>query len=276
MSAAAITPTPQTAHDRPGHYKFSGLLGSEWTKLRTVRSTMWTIGLTIFIGILISALATAATRANWFTTTAANRAGFDPIARTLIGVFFGTFIIGVLGVLVITAEYSTGTIHAVLCAAPRRLRVLAAKTVVFGAVALVVSEITSFASFFLGQAFLTAPVPHATIASPGALRAVAGSGLYLCAIGLFALGLATIIRHTAGAISAFAGILLLIPVLGAALPTSLDNDLTRFMPLRIGEEMVSGPPLANSFSPWTGLLVLCIYAAVLLAIGAVVLVKRDA
>lgn len=276
MSAATITHAAQTTHARPGHYKFAGLLRSEWTKLRTVRSTMWTLGLTILIGVVISVLATAATRANWATTTPANRADFDPIARTLIGVFFGTFTIGVLGVLAVTAEYSTGTIHSVLCAAPRRLWVLAAKTIVFGAVALVISEVASFASFFLGEAFLAAPVPHATITSPGALRAVAGSGLYLCAIGLFALGLGTIIRHTAGAISAFAGILLLIPIIGAALPTSLDNDLTRFMPLRIGEEMVSGPPLANSFSPWTGLLVLCIYAAVLLIVGAVVLVKRDA
>jgi ABC-2 type transport system permease protein len=276
VSAATISNTPDTTHARSGHYKFSGLLGSEWTKLRSVRSTMWTLGLTILIAVVISALATAATRASWSTTTLANRTGFDPIGRTLIGVFFGTFTIGVLGVLVVSAEYGTGTIHAVFCAAPRRLRVLAAKTIVFGAVALVISEIASFASFFLGQAFLTAPVPHATITSPGALRAVAGSGLYLCAIGLFALGLASIIRHTAGAISAFAGILLLVPIIGAALPTSLDNDLTRFMPLRIGEELVSGPPLANSFSPWTGLAVLCAYVAVLLIIGAVVLVKRDA
>jgi ABC-2 type transport system permease protein len=276
VSAATITHASDTTQARAGHYKFSGLLGSEWTKLRTVRSTMWTLGLTILIGVVISVLATAATRANWFTATPASRAGFDPIGRSLIGVFFGTFTIGVLGVLVMSAEYGTGTIHAVFCAAPRRLRVLAAKTVVFGAVALVISEITSFASFFLGQAFLTAPVPHATLATPGALRAVAGSGLYLCVIGLFALGLASIIRHTAGAISAFAGILLLVPIIGAALPTSLDNDLARFVPFRIGEEMVSGPPLANTFSPWTGLAVLCAYVAVLLIIGAVVLVKRDA
>jgi ABC-2 type transport system permease protein len=95
-------------------------------------------------------------------------------------------------------------------------------------------------------------------------------------MGLFALGLATIIRHTAGAISAFAGIQLLVPLIVQQLPTSLDNDLTRFLPLRIGATIVSGPPLASTFSPWTGLAVLCAYAAVFLVIGAVVLVKRDA
>jgi ABC-2 type transport system permease protein len=276
VSTATITTAREAKSVRPGHYRFSGLLHSEWTKLQTVRSTMWTLGLTILIGVLISAIATAATRANWFTTTPANRAGFDPIGESLIGVYFDMFTIGVLGVLVISAEYRTGTIHAVFCAAPRRLRVLAAKAIVFGAVALAISEITAFASFFLGQAFLTAPAPHATIGSAGALRAVAGTGLFLCVMGLFALGLATIIRHTAGAISAFAGILLLIPLIVSALPSFLDNDLARYMPLRIGAALVSGPPLPNTFSPWIGLLVLCAYASVLLTIGGVVLVKRDA
>jgi ABC-2 type transport system permease protein len=259
-----------------GRYGIVELLRSEWTKLRTVRSTMWTLGLTVMIGVAIGALATAVTRADWLTTTAANRAAFDPIGRSLIGVYFGQLTIGVLGVLVISAEYRTGTIRAAFSATPRRPLVLAAKALVFGAAALVTSEIASFASFFLGQALLTAPAVHATIGSPGALRAVTESGLYLCVMGLFALGLATIIRHTAGAISAFAGIQLLIPLIVQQLPSSLDNDLARFLPLRIGATIVSGPPLANTFSPWTGLAVLCAYAAVFLVIGAVVLVKRDA
>jgi ABC-2 type transport system permease protein len=260
----------------PGRYGLGELLRSEWTKLRTVRSTVWTLGLTILIGIAISAIATGASRATWSTMSAADRAGFDPIGRTLIGVYFGQFTIGVLGVLAMSAEYSTGTIRATFCAAPRRTSILAAKALVFGAVALVVSEIVAFASFFLGQAFLTAPAAHATIGSPGALRAVAGSGLFLCVMGLFALGLATIIRHTAGAISALVALLLVLPLIIQALPTSLNNDLSRYTPLRIGAVMVSGPPLSHTFSPWTGLAVLLIYAAVLLAAGAVLLVKRDA
>jgi ABC-2 type transport system permease protein len=259
-----------------GRYGIGGLLRSEWTKLRTVRSTMWTLGLTVLIGVAIGALSTGVARANWLTMSPADRAAFDPIARSLTGVYFGQFTIGVLGVLAISAEYATATIRGTFCAAPRRTPVLVAKALVFGVVALVISEIVALASFLLGQAFLTAPAIHATIGSPGALRAVAGSGLFLCVMGLFALGLATIIRHTAGAISAFVGILLVVPLIVQQLPGSLDNDLARFLPLRIGAEMVSGPPLTNTFSPWTGLAVLCIYAAVFLVIGAVVLVKRDA
>jgi ABC-type transport system involved in multi-copper enzyme maturation permease subunit len=260
----------------PGRYGISGLLRSEWTKLRSVRSTLWTLGLTVLLGVVIGVIATWATRANWSTTSAANQASFDPIGRSLIGVYFGQFTIGILGVLVVTAEYATGTIRATFSAAPRRISVLAAKTLVFGIVALITSEIVAFASFFLGQAFLTPPAIHATIGSPDALRAVAGSGLYLGVMGLFALGLGTIIRHTAGAISAFVGLLLVLPLIVAALPSSLNDDVSRFMPLRIGAAMVSGRPLSHTFSPWTGLAVLCAYSIVFLVAGLVLLVKRDA
>jgi ABC-type transport system involved in multi-copper enzyme maturation permease subunit len=276
VSAATITAAREAKPARPGHYRFSGLLRSEWTKLRTVRSTMWTLGFTIVIGVALATIFAAVVRVHWAKMTPSKRASFDPIGISMIGVYFGVLTIGILGVLAISAEYSTGTIRATFSAAPGRLRVLAAKTLVFGAVALVISEITAFASFFLGQAILTAPAAHVTIGSPGALRAVAGSGLYLCVIGLFSLGLATLIRHTAGAISAFTGTLLVIPVIGTALPSSLDNDLSRYFPLRIGAEMVSGQPLSHAFSPWTGLAVLCVYAAVFLVIGGAVLVNRDA
>jgi ABC-type transport system involved in multi-copper enzyme maturation permease subunit len=262
----------------PGHYGISGLLRSEWTKLRTVRSTMWTLGVTVVVGIGISALATAETRAHWATMSPGNRLSFDPTSTSLTALLFCQLAIGVLGVLVMSAEYGTGTIRATFSAAPRRPLVLAAKAAVFGLVALVVAEVVAFASFLVGQALLSAPATHATLSTPGALRAVVGTGLYLGVIGLFALGLATIIRHTAGAISAFVGILLVLPIIVQTLPNSIQDDIQRFLPLRIGAEMMSvnsgGGP--NTFSPWTGFFVLCIYAAVVLVIGGILLVRRDA
>ena len=209
-----------------GRYGISGLLRSEWTKLRTVRSTMWTLGVTVVLGIGVSVLATAETGRTG--SQPARHIGFDPISTSLIGVFIGQFAIGVLGVLVMSAEYGTGTIRATLSAAPRRPLVLVAKVIVFGAVALVVAEVVSFLAFFVGQALLTAPAPHATLSSPGAWRAVVGSGLYVAVLGLFSLGLATIIRHTAGAISAFVGILLVLPLIVQALPTSLEPRRAAF------------------------------------------------
>jgi ABC-2 type transport system permease protein len=271
---------PAVAHKHlpPGRYGISGLLRSEWTKLRSVRSTMWTLGITIVLGIGVSVLATAETRAHWLTTSAANRQGFDPISTSLIGVFIGQFAIGILGVLVMSGEYGTGTIRATFSAAPRRPLVLVAKAIVFGVVALIVAEVVSFLAFFVGQALLTAPTPHATLASPGAWRSVVGSGLYVGVLGLFSLGLATIVRHTAGAISAFVGILLVLPLVVQALPSSVEFDVRRFLPDRIGAQMLKGHAngFPGSFSPWIGLLILCGYAAVLLVIGGMLLVRRDA
>ncbi len=260
----------------PGRYGLSGILKSEWTKLRTVRSTRWTLGATVVVGIALTVIAASLVRAHWSTRSPADRASFDAIANSLIGVYFGQLTIGVLGVLAMSAEYGTGTIRATLCASPRRPRVLVAKVLVFGVVALTTAEIVAFSSFFVGQAILTAPATHATIGSPGALRAVVGCGLYLSVIGLLGLGLATIIRHTAGAISAFVGILFLFPAIVAALPSSLNNEIARYGPLRIGAAMISGKSLPNTFSPWAGLAVLGAFTAVVLIIGGVLLVRRDA
>lgn len=278
MTVTTINTSPARERVLPvGRYGIADLLRSEWTKLRSVRSTMWTLAVTVVLGIGVSALATAETRAHWATTSPGSRAGFDPISTSLIGLFIGQFAIGILGALAISAEYGTGTIRATLSAAPRRPLVLGAKAAVFGAVALVVAEVVAFLAFFLGQALLTAPATHATLASPGALRAVVGSGLYVCVLGLFSLGLATIIRHTAGAISGFVGILLVLPLIVQALPTSMALHVRPYLPDRIGVEMISAhSAFPGDLSPWTGLLVLCGYAAATLAIGAALLVKRDA
>ena len=278
MSTAMVNPAITGARGlRPGRYGISGLLKSEWTKLRTVRSTMWTLGITVVVGIGISALAAAETRSHWATMGPGQRASFDPTSTSLTALLLCQLAIGVLGVLVMSAEYGTGTIRATFSAAPRRPLVLAAKVIVFGVVTLVVAEIVAFASFLLGQALLTAPATHASLSTPGALRAVVGTGLYLGVIGLFALGLATIIRHTAGAISAFVGILLVLPIIIEALPNSLQFDIRRFLPLQIGGVMMSvNSQNAHSFAPWTGFFMLCVYAAAVLVIGGVLLVRRDA
>jgi len=277
MSATTVTdPVGPQKVLPPGTYGMSGLLRSEWTKLRTVRSTMWTLGVTLVLGIGLSALATAETRAHWSSMGPGDRLSFDATQTSLIGVFFGQFTIGILGVLVMSAEYGTGTIRATLSAAPRRPLVLAAKASVFGAVALVVSELVAFVAYFLGQALLSAPATHTTIGSPGALRAVAGSGLYLCVLGLLALGLAAIIRHTAGAISAFIGILLVLPLVVAALPNSFGNEIERFLPAHIGQAIVSLQTGPRSFAPWPGFFLLCGYAALSLLLGGYLLVRRDA
>lgn len=260
-----------------GHYSLLDLVKSEWTKIRTVRSTMWTIGVTVLLGIGIGALVCAVTQAHWSSMNLGSQLSFDAPATSLVGLFIAQFSVGILGVLVISAEYSTGTIRATLSSAPKRSRVFAAKVIVFGLLAFVVAEFTSFVAFFLGQFLLSAPATHATLSSPGAFRAVFGGGLYICVLGLIALGLGTIIRHTAGAISAFVGILLILPIIAATLPNQLSQDLRRFMPDRIGVDILTTKGgIAGGFSPWVGLLILCIYAVVLLVIGNSLMQRRDA
>lgn len=280
-NVATVTVTA-LALDAPllsGRYNLIDLARSEWTKLRTVRSTMWTIVITVILGLGVSAIATAETRANWSTMSPSSIHSFDPISLSLIGTFIAQFAIGVLGVLVVSAEYSTGTVRAVFCAAPHRRSVLLAKILVFTAVAVVVAEFVAFASFLLGQSLLSSPAIHATLATPGALRAVVGCGLYIAALGLLGLGLAMIIRHSAAALSTFVGLLLILPLLVQALPNSIAVDVRRFLPDRIGADMIAANGTlhgSNVFSPWVGFLILVGYVVVANVIGAILLTRRDA
>lgn len=297
MTTAAVESTRHGASVLPvGRYSVTDLARSEWIKLRSVRSTVWSFAIMAVLGIGIGVMATAETRANWTHT---GNLGFQPIRTSLIGVDVAQLVVGVLGVLVMTGEYGTGTIRATFSAAPRRPAVLVAKTAVFTVVALVVSEVVAFLSFFLGQAMLTAPAPHATLATSGAVRAVVGSGLYICVIGLIGLGLGVLIRHTAGAIGALVGVLLILPLVVSALPSSIIQAVQRYEPLQIGKMMITVPPRfiratihgpggvvrhvvihggggTITFSPWVGFGILCGYAVALLAVGTVLLVRRDA
>jgi len=267
---------------RPGHYTMVGIVRSEWTKLRSVRSTVWTLAITVVGVVGIGALSTYFTARNWDQAGLADRLTFDPTARSLAGVFLGQIALGVLGVLVMSAEHTTGTIRSTLAAAPRRWMVLLGKIVVYGVVALVTSEVITFAAFELGQQLLKGTTPYATLSQPGVLSAVAGAGLVLAVLGLFALGLATILRHTAGAIAAFVGLLLVLPLVIQAFPSSVSRALDRYMPLIIAEHMAStrlsaadfgGGPL---FGRWAGFGILCAYTVVTLAIGCYLLERRDA
>jgi ABC-2 type transport system permease protein len=259
-----------------GRISMKGLLRSEWTKLRTVRSTMWTLGATVLTGVAASAIAMAVTRAHWATESAAARAAFDPVEVSLVGVYLGgSLVLGILGILAVSSEYATGTIRATLAAEPRRPMVLAAKVLVFTAVSLIIAEVTSCASFLLGQAILTSPAKHATLSNPGALRAVVGIGLFLCVSGLLALGIAAAVRHTAGAIGGYVFVMLVLPIIVAGFPSSIENGIERFLPESIGSAMIDNP-VPRAFGPWTGLLILCGYTALILALGTVLLVRRDA
>jgi hypothetical protein len=255
------------------------MLKSEWIKLRTVRSTMWTLVAMAIITVGLAVVAGLTITGRWNSMSLGDRLSFDPTNVALTGLLFSQLVIGVLGVLVMSAEYGTGTIRATLAAIPNRPMVLATKSAVFAGVALIVGEALSFIAFLVGQALFRSPVPHATLSQPGVLRAVVGGGLVIAVLGLFALGLATIIRHTAGAITAFVGTLLVLPLLVQALPSSIGAPIAKFLPLPISNTMTSvthAVGQSQALSPWTGFGVLCAYAIGALAIGGILMARRDA
>jgi hypothetical protein len=263
-----------------GHrIRVPSVLASEWIKLRSVRSTGWSIFAMTLITIGVAVIAGISVTHQWSTFSLPDKLTFDPTALSLRGLLFSELVIGVLGVLVISAEYGTVTIRATLSAVPHRPLVLATKAAVFAAVALVVGEVLSFGAFFLGQALLSSPAPHATLSQPGVLRAVVGGGLLVPVFGLFALGIGAIVRHTAGAITAYVGAFLVLPLIIEALPSSLSHPILKFMPFAIINTMTSVRTMFDfgpTFSPWTGFAIMCAYAAAALLIGGWLMVRRDA
>jgi len=276
-----VTTTPALRRLPPGRYRLSGVLRSEWTKIRSVRSTAWCILATVVAGIGVGILATTSQASQWRNSGFIDRTLFDPTSVSLTGLLFGQLAIGVLGGLTISAEYGSGAIRSTLAAVPRRPVVLAAKALVFGIVAFVVSETVSFAAFFIGQAILSGSTPTATLGQPEVLRAVIGGGLFLTFLGLMALGLAAMIRHTAGAITTFVAILLILPLVVSAFPAKYGHPVGRYLPATIGAAMTSTTTegahdqFLPAFPFWHGFAVLCVYAVASLVIGGVLMVRRD-
>ena len=262
------------------HAGFPGLLRAEWTKIRSVRSTVWTLIIFVVVCIGFTALIAWLTETHWYGPKAAPRdlrAIADPVGFILgTGVGLGQLAIGVLGVLVITSEYSTGVIRASLLAVPRRLPVLAAKAVVFAVLLLVVTEVVAFCSFFVGSAILHAHVP-VSLSGPGVTRAVVGAGLYLTVLGLLALAIGTMIRHTAGAISTIIGVVFVLPILSGLLPSSWGAHINAYLPEQAGTLIThTHEQSGDLLSPWQGFGVLCIWTVLALAAAAYLLERRDA
>ncbi len=261
-----------------GHYRLAGVVRSEWTKLRTVRSAQWMClgfaATTIATGVIFSSVEAS----QWARNAAAARAGLDPTDVSLkAALTVGQLALGVLGILVMTDEYTTGMIRSSLAAVPSRPRLLAAKAVILALVTLMAGEAVSFATFLAGQPVLrSGRAQYATLGEPGVLRAVALSGGYLALLALFGLGLGAIIRHSAGAVAAYATIMLVLPLLLAASP----GHVARFMPETILTSSVAAviPQAASQALPpgWDGFLVMAAYSAAALLAGGALFWRRDA
>lgn len=249
-------------------------LRSEYSKLITVRSTFWTLFTAVAANTGVAALLAIFVSGR---LSASEKATVDVVRLTLGGMHISQVAIGVLGVLVISSEYSTGTIRATLSAVPRRRLMLTAKAAVFTAASLAVGTASSFAAFFLFQALRSGSGMTAALSDPGVLRAVTGAGLYLGVIGVFGLGLGAIIRAPAGAIAALLGIMFVPPLLSDLLPHSWQTAIGPYLPLNAGGQIYIAARFdPGSLAPWTGLGVFCLYAAIALGTGIFLVSRRDA
>jgi hypothetical protein len=249
---------------------------SEWTKLRSLRSTLWSLFAAILLTILLPVLFAAITSSHWGSMSAHERADRHPLDIALAGVNLSQLAIAVLGVLVITGEYSTGMIRASFAAVPKRLPVLWAKTAVFGLVTLLLMVGPVLIAFFASQAILSRHhILQVSFSHPGVARSVIGGAVYLMLVGIFALGIGAIVRNTAGAIATFAGIFFVIPPLMNILPSSWNDAISKYLPSEAGRQLFSLTHDANSLSPGAGGLLFLGYCALTLAIAAVLLVRRD-
>jgi ABC-2 type transport system permease protein len=286
MSVPTTTATNDASDEVPGTGQIErnqghaallpAVMRSEWTKLRSVRSTMWslvaTFGITVGFGMLLS----WAYISRYDRLSLRERFSFDPTAHSLRGLFLAQLAIGVLGVLIITSEYTTGLIRTTFTAVPQRRSVLTAKALVFGATAFVVSMVSVFIAFFAGQAILNSKSLGVSLSDSHVLRAVLGAGAYLTIVGLLGLAIGAILRRTAGAIATLFGLVLVLPLLARALPSPWNDDVAKYLPSRLGEAMFSVRPDSTGLSPGIAFVVAIGWVVALIAVAAVLITRRDA
>jgi ABC-type transport system involved in multi-copper enzyme maturation permease subunit len=243
-----------------------------------VRSTVWSFAILVVAVIGFTALFTFLTVQQWSQMNTADQAQarLDPVPQILgSGLFLGQLAICVLGVLVASSEYTTGMIRSTLLASPHRLRMLAAKCVVFTVPVLIIGEVLSFASYGIGKSILASKV-HTSLSDPHVTRAVIGEGLYLAVLGLFALAIGQLIRHTAGAITTVIALVLVLVPLAGLLPGNIGKHVSAYLPTNAGQQIMQIYPKDQILSAWQGFGVFGLWTAVLLAVAAWLLVKRDA
>ncbi|HZR48316.1 MAG TPA: hypothetical protein VFB06_02245 [Streptosporangiaceae bacterium] len=248
------------------------VVAAEWIKLRGVRSTYWTLliaaGTAIGLSIVLAyAFATPQPKAGQTPP--------DPLLAGFASLEYAVLAVGVLGALTVTSEYSTGLIRTTLAAVPHRGALLAAKAAVVAAVTLVIGELAAWVSFFADQAILNGHHRGVSLSQPGVAGAVLADGLLLCVCALLGLGLGALIRHTAGAVAAVAGVMYL-PALLQALPAPWSDRFSRFTLITAAEQVTRHQPSLTEFAPAISLVVLLAWPAAALAAAAVVLTRRDA
>ncbi|MFD0257708.1 ABC transporter permease subunit [Kitasatospora indigofera] len=252
---------------------FPAVLQSEWTKVRSVRSTIWTLALTFVVTVGLGALLSLLTNNNFEEFTRGDNGPFDATGTAFSGIMLGELAIIVFGVLAVGNEYSTGMIRVTLAAVPQRGTLLTGKAVVLGALAFLVALVTAFVTFFLGQALLGS---HSTgLGEPHVLRAVFGAAFYLTMLCLFSAGVTAMLHNQTLALGVLVPFFFLLSPILSAVPKV--KTLAHYFPDYAGSRMLlvyeqNGQP----YGPWAGFLICLAWTLAALVGGALVLKSRDA
>ncbi|MFV2117853.1 ABC transporter permease [Streptomyces sp. Act-28] len=255
----------------------SAVLRSEWTKIRTVASTVWTLTSALVVTVAVGAGLSALTRARFEDLPEFERATFDPTVISFSGMVLGQLAMVVFGVLVVGTEYGSGMIRTSLAAVPRRAVFLFSKIAVAGLPALAVGLVTSFLSFFVGQALLG---EHRTsIGEDNVLRAVIGGGLYMGLIAILSMGVAAMLRSSTLSLGILVPFFFLVSQILSAVPGA--KEVARYFPDQAGSKIAQVVPNAMGqdpapYGPWGGLGIMLLWVVAALVGGYVVLERRDA
>ncbi|MFF5307930.1 ABC transporter permease subunit [Streptomyces massasporeus] len=253
---------------------FPRVVHMEWIKLRSLRSTLYTLAITVALVVGLGLLFSSVVGSG--DGPGADDFG-DPTSISLGGVMLASLAVAVLGVLMSAGEYATGSIRATLAAVPSRLPVLWGKVVVFAAVSFVLMSVAVLGAFLAGQSVLSSRGLDSTaLSDPGVLRALAGAAVYLAGAGLNGLAVGVLLRNTAGTITLVVGALFVVPGLIRLLPSSWNDAIGPYLPSNAANAVMSVQTASDSLSPGSGLAVFAGYIVVLLAGAAVMLKRRDA
>lgn len=255
---------------------FGDVLRSEWTKLRSVRSTRWALLTAAFLILGLSVLVGVLVNVNWKKMSPSDRADLSPADFGLVGVVVAQLAVAVLGVLSISAEYRTGMIRTTLAAVPRRWRLLAAKGTVFAATTFVVALPACLVALLAGNLLLPDGGPVASLRDADVIRVVLGAALFLTVTGLFGLAIGVLVRHAAGAITTMVGGMFVLPVIMSLLPGGWGERILRYYPGDTGYRVWSLSVDPRGPGPWAGFALYVLWVGLLLAVGGVCLSRRDA
>jgi ABC-2 type transport system permease protein len=247
------------------------VLAAEGIKLRGLRSTRWLLTISVLSLVAAGVFPTLGVLLADIPPAEAEGGGTDPTGGALTGVSFTQLLIAALGILVVTSEYTTGLIRATFTAVPRRLPVLWAKAVVAAAVTLVGTLGAVLLAFLTAQAVLSTADVTISLGTPGVLRAIVGSALYLAVTAVLAVAFGSLLRSAIGALAALFGLLFVLPLLGMLVP-----QVDPYLPSNAGAAIMQTGSSAGGLPPWGGLGVFTLYAGAALAAAAVALTRRDA